>query len=230
MVSTVISRQTPACLINESPEPIDLIYVYSDRTYEFTKRVLDIVTAVGLLILMGPLMLLVAGIIRISSPGGALFRQLRAGQNGKPFVMYKFRTMRIDAEQARGAIEHLNEQVGPVFKVACDPRVTPLGRFLRRTSIDELPQMFNVLKGEMSIVGPRPLWLPEAEQAGMTGLVRTRVRPGLTCLWQISGRSELPYDRWVVLDMYYISNRSTLLDLMIMVQTIPAVLSTKGAY
>ena len=144
--------------------------------------------------------------------------------------MYKFRTMRNGAQDERELVAHLNEQTGPVFKIAADPRVTWIGRFLRRSSIDELPQLFNVLSGKMSLVGPRPLWLPEALQSVGAARLRMRIKPGLTCLWQISGRSELTYDQWVLLDLYYIRHRSLLLDLLIIAQTIPAVLSARGAY
>ena len=144
--------------------------------------------------------------------------------------MLKFRSMRRGAQEDREYFANLNEQEGPVFKIADDPRLTLLGRFMRRTSIDELPQLFNVLAGRMSIVGPRPLWLPEALQAKGKAILRTYVKPGLTCLWQISGRSELSYERWVELDIYYIENRTLLLDALIVIKTIPAVLSGKGAY
>ena len=199
--------------------------------YDAVKRLIDIVVASLLLVLLGPLMAAVALAIRMTSPGGALFRQLRAGQHGRPFLMYKFRSMRIGSEQHRHHVAHLNQMAGsPVFKAPEDPRITPLGRWLRRTSIDELPQLFNVLAGQMSLVGPRPLWLPEAQQAGLVSQMRTSVKPGLTCLWQISGRSELGYEQWVHLDLYYIQRRSLLLDLLIMCQTAPIVLSGRGAY
>ena len=200
------------------------------RWYEQAKRAMDIVLSVAMLLLLWPLMLLIATLVKFSSRGSVLFRQKRAGLNGEPFTMYKFRSMRNGAEDDRALVEHLNHHSGPVFKIPEDPRLTKLGRFLRRSSLDELPQLFNVLLGEMSIVGPRPLWLPEAAKANGSAKLRTTVKPGLTCLWQISGRSELSYDQWVLLDLYYIRRRGILLDLMIIAQTIPAVLTGHGAY
>jgi len=198
--------------------------------YERAKRILDVLIASVLLVVLAPVMLLVAALIKLTSRGPAIFTQARAGLNGKPFIMYKFRTMHVGAEDDRTFVEHLNEQNGPVFKIAQDPRLNRLGRFLRRSSIDELPQLFNVLAGHMSLVGPRPLWLPEAIQTFGAAAARAAVKPGLTCLWQISGRSELSYEEWVLLDLFYISHRSTLLDLLVIAQTVPAVLSGRGAY
>ncbi len=198
--------------------------------YELLKRGVDIVVAGALLVLLAPLMLLTTLLVKLTSPGPAVFRQLRAGRLGRPFVMLKFRTMFQGAEKARHSLLGRNEQDGPVFKIADDPRLTALGRILRKTSIDELPQLLNVLAGDMSLVGPRPLWLPEADRTVGPARLRSTVKPGLTCLWQISGRSELTYQEWMNLDLYYLQARSTLLDMLIMVQTIPAVLSARGAY
>jgi exopolysaccharide biosynthesis polyprenyl glycosylphosphotransferase len=198
--------------------------------YRSVKRCVDIGFAVALLLLLAPLMGVVALLVKATSRGGVFFAQTRVGLDGKPFTLYKFRSMRQGAQDDRKFLSDQNEQDGPVFKIAEDPRLTPVGKLLRRSSLDELPQLWNVLKGEMAIVGPRPLWRPEAEKSSDRAQLRTRVKPGLTCLWQISGRSEIAYDRWVELDLYYIQNRSLLLDLMIMVQTIPAVLSGRGAY
>lgn len=204
----------------------------SHGAYERIKRVLDVVLASALLVALLPLMLVVAAVIKLTSRGAVIFRQTRAGRHGRPFTMLKFRTMRQGAQDDREFIEHLNELDGPVFKIRHDPRLTRIGRLLRQTSIDELPQLLNVLAGQMSLVGPRPLWLPEAERAGGETASQTRwsVKPGLTCLWQISGRSELSYEDWVSLDLAYIRHRGTVLDLMIILQTLPAVLSTRGAY
>lgn len=199
--------------------------------YERTKRVLDVIIASMSLVLFAPFMLLVGVVIKLTSPGPAIFKQTRAGLGGRPFTMYKFRTMRDGAQDDRELILHLNEKDGPIFKIVNDPRMTLLGRFLRQSSVDELPQLFNILMGQMSLVGPRPLWLPEARGAAASeAALRMVVRPGLTCLWQISGRSELSYDQWVSLDLCYIEQRSVLLDLLILVQTIPAVLFGRGAY
>lgn len=198
--------------------------------YAFVKRLGDIFGSAVLLVLLSPLMLLVAGIIKLTSRGPVLFRQTRVGLNSHPFTMYKFRTMRVGAEEDQEFLRQHNYQNGPVFKMPDDPRLIRVGKFLRRSSIDELPQLFNVLSGTMSLVGPRPLWKPEADQAVGPARLRMQVKPGLTCLWQISGRSELSYEQWIVLDLYYIRRRSLLLDLLILIQTVPAVLSTHGAY
>ncbi len=201
-----------------------------DRGYLCAKRLFDFVLGFVLLIAFCPVMLLVALTVRLTSRGPVLFKQVRGGLHGKPFTMYKFRTMYDGAEDDRKFLSHHNEANGPVFKIADDPRLTRIGGFLRRSSLDELPQLFNVLMGDMSLVGPRPLWLPEAERAVGAAKRRSCVEPGLTCLWQISGRSELSYEKWVLLDLYYIRHRSLLLDFLIVAQTIPAVLSGHGAY
>ncbi len=200
------------------------------QAYLAVKRLTDILLSLVAIILMLPVMLVIALLIKFTSKGPVIFKQDRAGLGNKPFTMYKFRTMRKGAEDDRKLLAHLNTQSGPVFKIPEDPRLTKVGRFLRRSSLDELPQLFNVLRGDMSLVGPRPLWVPEALAATGAATFRTKVKPGLTCLWQISGRSELSYEEWVLLDLYYIAHRSMLLDLLILVQTVPAVLSTHGAY
>lgn len=202
----------------------------ASRGYALGKRLLDVVGALmGLLMLALP-MALIAVLIKLTSRGPVLFWQYRLGENGIPFRFYKFRTMRVDAEKLRSALQERNEATGPVFKIRHDPRITWLGRWLRKTSLDETPQLFHVLFGQMSLVGPRPP-LPE-EVAHYQPWERTRlaVRPGLTCLWQISGRSDIPFERWVALDLEYIRRRSLLLDLQILVRTLPAVLSGRGAY
>lgn len=195
------------------------------------KQFLDYVLAALALILLAIPMAIIALLIKITSPGPVLFRQLRSGLNGAPFTMYKFRTMVSNAEQLKHELERLNEMSGPVFKVSNDPRVTPVGRFLRRFSLDELPQLFNVLRGEMSIVGPRPLPVDEVRRIpDPAQRRRLSVKPGLTCLWQISGRNQIrDFREWVRLDLEYIDNWSLWLDLKILFRTIPAVLSGKGA-
>lgn len=200
------------------------------RGYLVCKRIIDVIVSVMLLAIFAHVMLVAAAIIKLTSHGPVLFRQTRSGLNGEQFTIYKFRTMYEGAEDDREYLEHLNEKTGPIFKMAEDPRLAGIGRFLRRSSIDELPQLFNVLSGKMSMVGPRPMWYPEALKEVGAARLRKQVKPGLTCLWQISGRSELSYDEWVRLDLYYIRHRSLLLDFLILVQTIPAVLSGRGAY
>ncbi len=198
--------------------------------YRITKRYLDIFLSLILIILTLPIMILAAILVKLGSRGPVIFKQTRAGKDAKPFTMLKFRTMRVGAQDDKVTLEPLNYQNGPVFKVVDDPRLVRFGKFLRQSSIDELPQLFNVLAGQMSLVGPRPLWMPEAQKAVGVAKLRTQIEPGLTCLWQISGRSELSYEQWVVLDLYYIRKRNILLDMLIIVQTLPAVLSTHGAY
>lgn len=195
------------------------------------KQLLDFFGALFLIIVTSPLLLAVALLVRFTSPGPVLFRQQRAGLNGRPFTMYKFRTMVTNAEQLKQELAQLNEMSGPVFKLTNDPRVTPIGRWLRKFSLDEFPQLFNVLKGEMSLVGPRPLPLEEvARFDDVAHRRRLSVRPGLTCLWQVSGRNEVrDFREWVRLDLQYIDHWSLWLDLRILIRTIPVVLLGKGA-
>jgi len=196
-----------------------------------TKRFLDIVGSFVLLVLASPLMTVIALLVRFTSPGPIIFSQPRSGLHGRPFRMYKFRSMVTNAEQARAELETLNEMSGPVFKVKNDPRVTRLGRWLRRTSMDELPQLWNVMRGEMSLVGPRPLPLYETASFGDTSQRRRMsVRPGLTCLWQIRGRNQITdFKDWVRLDLEYIDRWTLWLDIQILFRTIPVVLFGWGA-
>jgi len=196
-----------------------------------TKRVLDVLGASFLLVVTAPLMMLIAALVRGTSPGPAIFSQNRSGLHGRPFRMYKFRSMVTNAEQARAELEARNEMSGPVFKVQNDPRVTPLGHWLRRTSLDELPQLWNVIRGEMSLVGPRPLPLYETANFGdVSQRRRMSMRPGLTCLWQVRGRNKITdFNDWVRLDLEYIDRWSLWLDLEILIRTIPVVLFGWGA-
>jgi exopolysaccharide biosynthesis polyprenyl glycosylphosphotransferase len=197
------------------------------------KQALDFIGAFLLLLILTaiPLIPFIALAIKLTSRGPVLFRQQRAGLNGQPFTMFKFRTMVTNAEQLKAEMDALNEMTGPVFKVTHDPRVTRLGRILRKYSLDELPQLFNVLRGEMSLVGPRPLPVYEvARFDDMSHRRRLSVKPGLTCLWQVRGRNEiLDFREWVRLDLEYIDNWSLWLDLTILLRTIPAVLAGRGA-
>jgi exopolysaccharide biosynthesis polyprenyl glycosylphosphotransferase len=184
------------------------------------------------LLLVGLLpMAVIALLIKITSPGPIFFRQQRSGLNGRPFTLYKFRTMVTNAEQFKHELEAMNEMRGPVFKVTNDPRVTPIGKFLRKYSLDELPQLFNVLQGEMSLVGPRPLPVDEVKRFDdYAHRRRLSVKPGLTCIWQICGRNQITdFKEWVRLDLEYIDNWSLWLDLKILLRTIPAVLTGTGA-
>ena len=195
------------------------------------KEVIDRVSAFVALVVMAIPMGIIALIIRVTSPGPIIFRQHRAGRYGKPFVMHKFRSMANDAEMRRAELEPFNQMQGPVFKVESDPRITPFGRWLRRTSLDELPQLVNVLIGDMSLVGPRPLPLYEVEKFENTAQRRRlSVKPGLTCLWQISGRNQVrDFRDWVKLDLDYIDRWSLALDFKILLRTVPAVILGLGA-
>jgi len=192
------------------------------------KRAMDVAGAAVGLTLLSPLFLLIALLIKLDSPGPVFFVQERVGLHGRRFRMYKFRSMVADAERRLSEVAHLNETSGPVFKVRDDPRVTRVGRFLRRTSLDELPQLWNVLRGEMSLVGPRPPLPREVEAYGPRERRRLMVKPGITCLWQVNGRHRIPFDRWVELDLEYIERWSLWLDLKILARTIPAVLGRTG--
>lgn len=194
------------------------------------KRAVDllITTMVGILTL--PVTVLIALAIRVDSVGPVIYQQTRIGKNGKPFTCYKFRSMVTDADELRGTLVKLNEATGPLFKVRNDPRQTRVGRLLRRYSLDELPQLYNVLRGEMSLIGPRPNLPYEVEQYQEWHKKRLSVSPGLTGLWQVSGRSDLTFDEMVLLDIYYVENWSLALDLHILLRSIPAVLKGRGAY
>jgi exopolysaccharide biosynthesis polyprenyl glycosylphosphotransferase len=194
------------------------------------KRAFDIVVALLVLVLLAPVLIVIGIVIKLSSRGPVLFIQERYGLNKRRFRMYKFRTMVVDAEARQAALETLNEVQGPVFKIAHDPRVTDVGRILRKSSLDELPQLLNVLKGDMSLVGPRPLPVRDVARFEESWLMRRfSVKPGLTCLWQVQGRSNTSFTEWIALDLEYIDNWSPLLDLKILALTVPAVVRGSGA-
>jgi exopolysaccharide biosynthesis polyprenyl glycosylphosphotransferase len=200
-----------------------------DEIRLLVKRVTDIAIAAAGLVVLAPLMVLVMILIRLTSPGPAIFRQRRCGLNGRLFVFYKFRSMIDDAEKLRDLYGHLNVR-GTAFKIPDDPRLTRLGRWLRKFSVDEWPQLWNVLRGDMSLVGPRPAVPVEVEQYARWQRRRLRMRPGLTCLWAISGRDSVDFETWMKLDMQYIDNWSLALDWKILLQTIPRVLTGHGAH
>jgi exopolysaccharide biosynthesis polyprenyl glycosylphosphotransferase len=195
------------------------------------KQMMDFTGTVVGLILVSPVMIGVAIIIKLTSRGPVFFKQMRSGLNGAPFTIYKFRTMVTNAEQLKHELAAMNEMTGPVFKITVDPRVTPIGKWLRKFSLDELPQLFNILRGEMSIVGPRPLPVDETKRINDAAhRRRLSVKPGLTCLWQVSGRSEIKeFKDWVRLDLEYIDNWSLWLDIKIILRTFPAVFRGSGA-
>jgi exopolysaccharide biosynthesis polyprenyl glycosylphosphotransferase len=193
------------------------------------KRLIDGFVSIVVLILLLPLMLTVAILIKLTSPGPVFFSQYRVGMNQRQFRLYKFRSMVVDAEARKVELQHLNQRDGPAFKMDNDPRMTKIGRFIRRLSIDELPQLFNVLSGEMSLVGPRPPLPEEVKRYEWLFRKRLSVKPGITCIWQISGRNSVSFEDWMEMDHQYIENWSLGLDLKILVKTIPAVLFGSGA-
>lgn len=199
--------------------------------HAFWKRLIDIVGSACALALLAPVMLLIALLIWLESPGPVLFRQIRLGRYGRPFIMYKFRSMRCNAQELQPLLTHMNEKQGGAFKIKDDPRMTRIGKFIRKYSLDELPQLFNVLKGDLSLVGPRAMAPYDVNRFDkLEYYMRFAVPQGCTGLWQVSGRSNLTFDEWMRLDIYYVENISLGLDLKILLRTIPAILKGDGAY
>ena len=195
------------------------------------KRFMDIVMTVVCVILGSPVFLLTAILVKVTSPGPIIFSQVRVGKYGRHFKFYKFRSMYIDAEARKAELLKHNESGdGVIFKMKHDPRITPVGRFIRKFSIDELPQLFNVLLGDMSLVGPRPPLPQEVKSYTIEERKRLNITPGITCIWQVSGRSELPFHKQMALDKEYIASRSTWKDFVILLKTVPAILTGKGAW
>lgn len=200
------------------------------KSYEFFKRIQDVVFSVVALIVLLPVFLIISIAIYVDSPGDpVIFRQIRVGKNGKQFVLYKFRTMCVGAEAQLESLKSSNEMDGPVFKIKDDPRITPVGKFLRRSALDELPQLINVIHGDMSVVGPRPPLVSEVAQYNAYQRQRLLVRPGMTCYWQVSHeKNSLSFDDWMKLDMRYIENRSFLLDWKLIFKTFYAMINLEG--
>jgi lipopolysaccharide/colanic/teichoic acid biosynthesis glycosyltransferase len=196
--------------------------------YQTCKRLLDVVAASIVLVLLAPVMLATLAVLTVTTRGKPIFRQTRVGECGRKFTLYKFRTMVAAAESLQRHVE--NEKDGPVFKNRRDPRITRLGAFLRKFSIDEMPQLFNVIRGEMSLVGPRPPIESEVQKYEIWQLRRLAVKPGLTCLWQVSGRCEIGFLQWVRMDLWYIDRQSLLLDLILLAKTPWCVITGRGAY
>jgi len=194
------------------------------------KRILDIVGSGIALLVLSPIFLAAAAAVKATSRGSLFYVSTRVGKDGKEFRFFKFRTMRTSAESDKEALRQWNEVSGPVFKIKADPRITKVGKMLRKLSIDELPQLFHVLQGQMSLVGPRPPTPDEVAVYNDRELQRLLVKPGMTCTWQVSGRSDIGFDQWVEMDLEYIEQWSMWLDLRLIAATIPAVLSTRGAY
>ncbi|MBR0470171.1 MAG: sugar transferase [Clostridia bacterium] len=197
--------------------------------YEFVKRILDVILSAFALVVLSPLLL--AAAIAVKTDGGSvLYTQIRQGKGNKPFKLYKFRSMCQDAERKKAEIMQYNEMDGPVFKMKDDPRITKVGKFIRKYSIDELPQLLNIIKGDMAIVGPRPPLPEEVERYNAYQMQRLLITPGLTCFWQAYGRSTLSFDDWMDMDMRYIKRRTILLDIQLILKTVHAVVFTRGAY
>ena len=199
------------------------------RAYSFFKRSFDVMASLLGIIVLFPLLIIISIAIKSFDGGPVFFKQKRVGKDGKKFIMYKFRSMVPDADKMVVDLQDKNEASGPMFKIKDDPRITKIGKFIRKTSIDELPQLFNVLNNSMSLVGPRPALPREVTQYTIKQTERLLVKPGITCIWQVSGRSEIPFERQVEMDVYYVEHRSVWFDTKLLFKTIPAVISHKGA-
>ena len=200
------------------------------RVYEIFKRIIDIIGAGLGLILLSPIIAIVACAVKVTSKGPIFFSQKRVGKNGELFEMYKFRSMVVNAEELKENLEDQNEMSGPMFKIKDDPRVTKVGKFIRKTSIDELPQLWNILKGDMSLVGPRPSLPKEVEQFDNWMFKRLSVRPGLTCYWQVSGRNNIDFEDWMKLDVKYVEERNNWIDIKLIFKTIFVLFGDKNAH
>ncbi len=219
--TTRLSADIPAIVVESVPE---------STAYRVSRRIFDLVLGSFILLLVAPVVPFLALMIRLDSRGPVLYRQTRVGLGGRCFTFYKFRSMYSGSDRKLEELAGLNEQAGPIFKIREDPRITPVGRFLRRSSLDEIPQILNVLKGDMSIVGPRPALPAEVAKYESWQRRRLEAKPGLTCLWQISGRSHIGFDEWMRLDLEYLRTRSMWTDVVILLKTVPAVMARRGAY
>ena len=213
---------------------VDFEYKYENERksdfYKFCKRGIDVIVAGVGLILLSPIITIVACAIKITSKGPIFFLQKRVGKNGELFNMYKFRSMVVNAEELKEKLKHKNEMSGPMFKMKDDPRVTKVGKFIRKTSLDELPQLWNVLKGDMSLVGPRPSLPKEVEQFDSWMFKRLTVRPGLTCYWQVSGRNNIDFEDWMKLDVKYVEERNLWIDIKLIFKTVGVLFGDKNAH
>lgn len=226
------SMSSPAGFFSETRTRLKKrVRIFSMDSGRIFKRGMDVCGSLAAIILLLPLFLVVAVWLKLDSPGPLFYRQVRIGLHGRPFYFYKFRSMYIDSEARRAALEKTNESKdGVIFKMKNDPRITRCGRFIRKYSIDEAPQFFNVLLGDMSLVGPRPPLPAEVAQYMLDDRKRLDILPGITCIWQISGRSDIPFREQVVLDKEYIRGQGFWKDVLILFKTVPAVLTGKGAY
>lgn len=198
--------------------------------YSIIKRLVDIVGAFTGIIILSPLLIIVSILIKLDSKGSAIFSQVRVGYKGKEFKIYKFRTMVEDAEELKKGLENKNEMTGPMFKIKDDPRITKIGKIIRKTSIDELPQLLNILRGDMSIVGPRPSLPSEVKGFNTWMLKRFEVKPGLTCYWQVSGRNNITFNDWMKLDIKYVEERNLFIDIKLILKTALLLLGDKNAF
>jgi exopolysaccharide biosynthesis polyprenyl glycosylphosphotransferase len=230
MLEIFANRRFQSTRANQRLRFVMSTWVIRSKIVRSLKRALDVTVASVMIVGASPIMIVTAIAIRLNSPGPILFRQIRVGKDGEHFPCYKFRSMYIDAEQRLKDLMAKNEADGPVFKMKNDPRITSVGRVIRKLSIDELPQLFNVLKGEMSLVGPRPALPSEVAKYTYEQIGRLHAIPGITGLQQVSGRSDIDFKRWVELDLQYISEQSLWNDIGILLKTIPAVIFSKGAY
>lgn len=213
---------------------VDFEYKYENERksdfYKFCKRGIDVIVSGVGLILLSPIITIVACAIKLTSKGPIFFLQKRVGKNGELFNMYKFRSMVVNAEELKEKLKHKNEMSGPMFKMKDDPRVTKVGKFIRKTSLDELPQLWNVLKGDMSLVGPRPSLPKEVEQFDSWMFKRLTVRPGLTCYWQVSGRNNIDFEDWMKLDVKYVEERNLWIDIKLIFKTVGVLFGDKNAH
>ena len=231
-VSVSAPEKKEETLIREYTDyPFKEVKTNESSSYLFMKRLIDVLGSLAGLLVVIPLYLIVGLLIKLEDPKGpVLFKQQRVGKDGKVFNMYKFRSMVSNAEELKATLMEQNEVSGPVFKIKSDPRITKVGKFIRKTSIDELPQLFNVLKGDMSLVGPRPPLPDEVEQYTSYERQRIGVTPGLTCYWQVYGRSNVEFAEWVELDLQYIRQRNTLTDMKLIFKTFLVLFGSKDAY
>ena len=216
--------------MNIKPSKVEIVNEYDKNLgYLVIKRIIDVICALCGILLLIPVMIVVAIWIKLESKGAIFFKQERVGQNGKLFLMYKFRSMCTDAEYLLDKLQDKNEMSGPMFKIKNDPRVTKAGKFIRKTSIDELPQLFNILRGEMSIVGPRPSLPKEVAQFTSFQKQRLVAKPGLTCYWQVRGRSDVSFEEWMEMDVQYIEERNTWIDISLIFMTMGVLFGDEGA-
>ena len=205
------------------------IVLQKSKNYKFLKRGIDVIASLCGLILLSPILLVIMVLIKLESKGPVIFSQERVGRYGKKFKMYKFRSMVVNAEELKKNLEAQNEMSGPMFKMKDDPRVTKVGRFIRKTSLDEIPQLVNILKGDMSLVGPRPSLPKEVEQFESWMHKRHEVKPGLTCYWQVSGRNNIDFEEWMKLDIKYVDERNIWIDIKLIFKTVLVLFGDKNA-